>query len=276
MRAQMLGAESTTALAANGASGEAWAFWILAIVSVLSAIGLVTARKAVHSAMFIAVVMLSLAGLYVVQEAPFLGVVQVVVYTGAIMMLFLFVIMLVGVGAADSRVETIRGQRVAAVVVGLAFGALLIAVIGGTLFPEPVGMADAAPEGNVAAVADTVFGRYVFVFEVITALFITAVLGAMVLAHRERIERRPTQRELSQARFRKSGAEMGPLPSSGVYARHNAVDTPALLPDGTPSELSISPVLKARGAVRPAETAADDVAQLEKQVDDLSSGGDEQ
>ena len=92
-------------------SAEAVLFWVLGPVMVLAALGLLFARKAVHAAMSVVVVMISLAFLYVAQDAPFLGVVQVVVYTGAIMMLFLFVLMLVGVDAADSLVETIRGQR---------------------------------------------------------------------------------------------------------------------------------------------------------------------
>ena len=91
------------------------AFWILAPVMVVCALGLLFARKAVHCALLLAVVMISLAVLYAVQDAPFLFAVQIIVYTGAILMLFLFVLMLVGVDASDSVVETIRGQRLFAV-----------------------------------------------------------------------------------------------------------------------------------------------------------------
>ncbi|MDQ1615696.1 MAG: NADH-quinone oxidoreductase subunit, partial [Actinomycetota bacterium] len=73
--------------------------------------------------------------------------------------------------------------------------------------------------------------------------------GAMILAHRERHQRKLTQRELSEERFR-GGRNPAPIPGPGVYARHNAVDTPALLPDGTPAEISVSRVLVARGDVR--------------------------
>ena len=254
----------------SGHTGEVVLFWIVAPIAVLSALGLVIARKAVHGAMFIAVTMICLAIFYIALEASFLGVVQVVVYTGAIMMLFLFVIMLVGVDASDSRVETIRGQRVAAVLAGLGFGILLVAVTANALLPTPAGMAAAAPEGNVIAIADRIFFRYVFAFEVTSALLITAALGAMVLTYRERLFRRPSQRELSERRFRAGGVAASQLPSPGVYARHNAVDTPALLPDGTPSELSISKVLVARGAVRVSDEAARDVSQLEAQVEELT------
>src|ERR1700710_2250182 len=96
---------------------------------VLAALGLLFVRKAVHAALLLAVVMMSLAVLYLALDAPFLFAVQIIVYTGAILMLFLFVLMLVGVDASDSVVETIRGQRLLAAIVGLGFGAPL--VIGG-------------------------------------------------------------------------------------------------------------------------------------------------
>ena len=89
--------------------------------------------------------------------------------------------------------------------------------------------------------AQLIFTRYVFPFEATAALLITAALGAMVLAHRERLAPRPTQRDLSRERV--VGTHPAPLPGPGVYARHNAVDFPALLPDGTPSQLSVNPVI---------------------------------
>ena len=98
------------------------AFWILAPIMVICALGLLFARKAVHCALLLAVVMISLAVLYAVQDAPFLFAVQIIVYTGAILMLFLFVLMLVGVDSSDSVVETIRGQRLLAAGLGLVFG----------------------------------------------------------------------------------------------------------------------------------------------------------
>ena len=90
------------------------AFWILAPIMVVAALGILFVRKAVHAALLLAVVMISLAVLYAVLDAPFLFAVQIIVYTGAILMLFLFVLMLVGVDASDSVVETIRGQRLLA------------------------------------------------------------------------------------------------------------------------------------------------------------------
>ena len=102
------------------------AFYILAPIMVLAALGILFVRKAVHAALLLAVVMLSLAILYVALEAPFLFAVQIIVYTGAILMLFLFVLMLVGVDASDSVVETIRGQRLFAILGGLILGVTLV------------------------------------------------------------------------------------------------------------------------------------------------------
>jgi NADH-quinone oxidoreductase subunit J len=178
-----------------------------------------------------------------VQDAPFLGVVQVVVYTGAVMMLFLFVLMLVGVDSGDSLVETLRGQRVAAALAALGFGALLIFSIGDAVVTN-TGLDKANSDGNVQDLANLIFSRYVFAFEVTSALLITAALGAMILAHRERHEHRPNQRELSEQRFR-GGVHPAPLPGPGVYARHNAVDTgaaPRRDPPTSRSHESSSPV----------------------------------
>jgi NADH-quinone oxidoreductase subunit J len=227
---------SGTVLAAAGdpSTQEAVVFWILAPLAVIGALGLVLVRSAVHAALLLAVVMLSLAAFYTAEAAPFLAVVQVVVYTGAVLMLFVFVIMLVGVDSVDSLVETLRGQRVAATLVGLGFAVLLIAALANALGGFDAKGVTAAEDGkgNVVAIAQLLFSRYVFAFEATSALLITAGLGAMVLAHRERTEPRLTQRQRMEQRASRGGAAMAPLPGPGVYADHNAVDTPALLPDG--------------------------------------------
>jgi NADH-quinone oxidoreductase subunit J len=224
------------------------AFWILAPIMVLAALGLVFARKAVHAALCLAVVMIGLAVLYAVQGAPFLFAVQIIVYTGAIMMLFLFVLMLVGVETVDSMRETIQGHRIVSFVVVLLFGLLAIQAVAQTVTTTVVGFQPGTP--NVRGLAALMFGPYVLAFELTSALLITAALAAMVLAHRERLSVKPTQAALSRLRMREyaaSGKHPGNPPTPGVFARHNAVDTPALLPDGTPLEESISPSLVARG-----------------------------
>ncbi|MGE2691445.1 NADH-quinone oxidoreductase subunit J [Mycolicibacterium pulveris] len=224
---------------------EAVLFWVLGAVALIGALGVVIAPKAVYSAMFLAMTMIVLAVFYIAQGALFLGVVQVVVYTGAVMMLFLFVMMLIGVDSAESLVETIRGQRVAAVVFGVGFGILMIAGIGNVSAGGFVGLAQANAGGNVEGLAALIFIRYLWAFELTSALLITAALGAMVLAHRERFARRKSQRELAEERF-KPGRYPTTLPNPGVYARYNAVDVAARLPDGSDSELSVSPILQKR------------------------------
>ena len=227
-------------------AGEATLFWVLGTLAVIGALGVVTAAKAVYSALFLAMTMIILAVFYIAADAVFLGVVQIVVYTGAVMMLFLFVLMLVGLDSSEALVETLRGQRVAAVLVGLGFGALLIGGIGNAVARSRfTGLAEANAGGNVEGLAELLFIRYVWAFELTGALLITATVGAMMLAHREPLVRHKGQRELSQDRVR-GGERVTTLPTSGVYARHNAVDVPALLPDGTYSPLSVSDAIQPR------------------------------
>ena len=258
-------AAADSGLAMGG--GEAVLFWVLAPVMVLGAVGLLFAKKAVHAALCMATVMVSLGVVYFAQQAPFLGSVQVFVYTGAVMMLFLFVLMLVGVDSSDSLVETIKGQRVAAALLGLGVAALLVGVLSRVTLPGVAGLDKVNADGNISTLATLIFGTYVWAFEVTGALLITAALGAMVLAHRERLVPKPTQRELAERRI-KEGPVKAPLPAPGVFARHNAVDIPALLPDGTPSELSVSRVLTARGQMRPTEELSTEVGTTVAELED--------
>ena len=226
-------------------------FWFLAPLAVLAAIGMLLVKKAVHSALLLAWVMITLAIFYIAEGALFLGIVQVVVYTGAVMMLFLFILMLVGVDSSDSLTETITGLRPIAITAAVGFGGLMVSLLGrATLGRDPIGLEIANASGNVQGLAELLFSKYVWPFEVVSALLITAALGAMVLAHHQRTNARPTQREQAINRFRTGSlAGAAGLPGPGVFARHNAVDVPALLPDGTPAPSSISATLKARGDV---------------------------
>ena len=227
--------------AGAAATAQGITFWLLAVTSVTAGLGMILARRAVHCAVLLAVVMLSLAVLYALAGAPFLAFVQVIVYTGAVLMLFLFVLMMVGVTATDSIVETIRGQRLWAGLAGIGLLVLLALTVGHAVIGPAAPATAKFGNGNVQGVATLIFTTYVFPFEVTSALLITAAVGAMVLAHRERPTPKPTQREL--ARRRLASGSPAPLPGPGTYARHNAVDMPALLPDGSPSHLSVSPVI---------------------------------
>ncbi len=232
---------------------ESALFAVLAPLAVVSALAMLFVKKAVHSALLLAWVMISLAIFYISLGAPFLGIVQVVVYTGAVMMLFLFILMLVGVESSDSLKENISGLRTSAILAALGIGTLFTLLIGkATLGNPPAGMENANINGNVEGIAEILFTQYVWAFEVVSALLITAALGAMVLAHSHKSAgAQMSQRALATLRFRGSSlATTAGLPNTGVFARHNAVDVPALLPDGTPAPLSISGVLQARGDIQ--------------------------
>ncbi|MBN0046651.1 NADH-quinone oxidoreductase subunit J [Streptomyces actuosus] len=259
---------SATLAAYSTSTGEAFQFWVLGTVAVIGALGTVFMKKAVHSALCLAGTMIVLAVFYLANGAYFLGVVQIIVYTGAIMMLFLFVVMLVGVTAADSLKETVKGQRWLALVCGLGFGILLVAGIANASLKEFDGLGRANAGGNVQGLASLIFTKYVFAFEITGALLISAAVGAMVLTHRERTERARTQRELSEQRVRE-GTYIPPLPAPGVYARHNAVDIAGLLPDGTPSELTVSKTLRERGQIRDVSMEAlNDLRALEQRAEE--------
>lgn len=255
-------------------TGEAVGFWIVSTLMVVAALGLIVARKAVHAALCMAFVMINLGVLYIMEQAQFLGIVQIFVYTGAVMMLFLFVLMLVGIDSSDSIVETIKGQKVAGIVLGLGLAAAIFLALGSISLPATQGL-DAVnnpPDGggNVSGVAFLIFGKYVWAFELTSALLITAAIGAMVLAHRERLTEKLTQREWSQRRVRENTFVAG-LPAPGVYARHNAVDTPALLPDGSPSELSVSRVLVSRDQIATPTTFHAAEQAIESEIEEGSA-----
>src|SRR5690606_29456685 len=188
--------------------------------------------------------------------------IQIVVYSGAVMMLFLFVVMLVGVDAADSLVETLKGQRLATAVASLGLLALLTMAIGRVTWGPSRGLAEStAQTGNITGLAYQIFGRYLWIFEVTALLLIVAAVAAMILARRTRLAAAPSQRAWAAKRFR-DGRHPSGLPAPGVYARHNAVDTPALLPDGSVSDLSVSRVLVARSQVALPEVYADAEADV--------------
>ncbi|MGW5055463.1 NADH-quinone oxidoreductase subunit J [Actinokineospora sp. NPDC004072] len=243
--------------AAAVTTGEAVAFWILGPLALAGGLGMIFARNAVHSALFLVMTMLSLGVLYMVQQAPFLGFVQIIVYTGAIMMLFLFVLMLVGRDSSDSVVEVLRGQRLWATVLGVGMAVLIVGALARSLTEvTPLGLGEPnANGGNVESLGRLIFTDYLLPFELTSALLITAAVGAMILGYidRSRAGKR-TQRELVIARFRGEHDRPSPLPGPGVFATANSVATPALLPDGSVAPESLSRLIDATVA----ETLDDD------------------
>lgn len=263
-----------TNLASTTSSAEAVQFWLLGGVAVAGALGTVLLRRAVHAALCLAGTMIILAIFYLANGAYFLGIVQIVVYTGAVMMLFLFVLMLVGVSTADSLKETLKGQRVMAVLCAVGLGILLTAGIGQASLGTFSGIerANDAQGGNVPSIAERLFTEYVVAFEITGVLLTIAAVGATLLTHRERIEKLKSQRQQAEERTR--SAHLPPLPAPGVYALHNAVDRPGLLPDGTPSELTVNPTLRERNQIREVSPEKlNDVASLEQRTADYHGQG---
>lgn len=233
-----LAAAGSSLAAAGEATGvggaEQIVFWIIAPLALLGGVGMLFSRGAVHSAMWLVVTMLSLGVIYITQEAEFIGFAQIIVYTGAIMMLFLFVLMLVGRDSGDSVIELLRGQRIASGLLGIGLVGLLATVMMRAFSAiEPVGLTGAMAErGAVGSLAASIFTDFLFPFELTSALLITAALGAMVLAH---IERPSHQRSSQKATVlhRMKGDRMSPLTGPGVHATSASNATPAMLPDGS-------------------------------------------
>jgi NADH-quinone oxidoreductase subunit J len=179
------------AQAANAGStvttGEAIAFWILGPICVLGALGMIFSRGAVHSALWLVLTMLSLGALYMMQQAPFLGFTQIIVYTGAIMMLFLFVLMLVGRESSDSVVEVLRGQRLMATLLGIGLAGLIAGGLTRALSSvTPAAELDpATPQGGGAGgLGRLIFTDYLFPFELTSVLLLAAMVGVLLLARR--------------------------------------------------------------------------------------------
>jgi NADH-quinone oxidoreductase subunit J len=255
-------------------TGEAVVFWILGPIALACAIGMIFVRSAVHSALLLVSTMFCLAIFYIVQSAPFLGFVQIIVYTGAVMMLFLFVLMLVGRDSSDSVVEVLRGQRVAGLLLGLGLAVLLVSGLSRALVSvEPVGLAaDGAGSGNnVVGLGQLIFGPYVYAFELTAALLMTAALGALVFALAQSTAHdKRGQRATVIARLRGEHARISPLPGPGVFATANSVAVPALLPDGSIAPESLSEIIDAT-PVAPADDVLPDARALTGRSSDTSA-----
>ena len=166
------------------------AVFLLAAAIVLSgAIGVVVSKNPVHSALMLVMTLFGIAVLFIAQDAQFLAAVQVIVYAGAIVVLFLFVIMLLGVDQAeDLSTEPLVGQRPAALVVGLGIVGLVIAAVvahtGSLGDPHLAGALHGGTDSNIEVLARSLFTDGVFAFELTSVLLVIAVVGAVVLSRR--------------------------------------------------------------------------------------------
>ena len=179
-------------LAASHASTvDILVFAVSAVAVLTGAIGVVTSRNPVHSALMLVLTLFGIAILFVSLQADFLAAVQVIVYAGAIVVLFLFVIMLLGVDKEENvDVEPLKGQRPAALVIG-GIGLVLLIVVGASVWsvgatgaPSVAGTAYGPGLPNVERLARAIFTRYLVPFEVTSVLLVIAVVGAVVLARR--------------------------------------------------------------------------------------------
>jgi NADH-quinone oxidoreductase subunit J len=165
-------------------------FWVFAPISVGSALAMLFQRNAVHAALFLIINFFTIAVFYLVLGAPFLFAVQIIVYAGAIMVLFLFVIMLLGVDNSESLVERLKGQRTVAILLGTGLVLeLFFAIRAGIGFSAraPANFDQAVNTGgNAAALSRVLFRRYFFPFEATSVLLIVAAIAVMVLASRQR------------------------------------------------------------------------------------------
>jgi len=163
-------------------------FWVFAPISVASAIGLLAMRNAVHAALFLVVNFFTLAVMFLLLDAPFLFAVQIVVYAGAIMVLFLFVIMLLGVEGGEPVRDRLAVQRPVAIGLGVAFAAEIAAAVHASIgfaTRAPAGFDRVNAGGNPQAVAKVLFQSYFFPFEATSVLLIVAAIAAMVMAQRK-------------------------------------------------------------------------------------------
>src|SRR5437762_7172255 len=169
-------------------------FWVMAPISVVAGGAMVLARNAVHSALLLIVNFFTLAVFFLVLGSPFLFVVQIIVYAGAIMVLFLFVIMLLGVDREENLRERIAGQRWVAVALGAGLVAEVFAAVRlgvGLSGGNVAGAAALSRGGNVKALAEVLFSSYFFPFEVTSILLIVAAIGVMLLGRRRAAAPRP-------------------------------------------------------------------------------------
>ncbi len=246
--------------------GEAVLFWIVAVMMVAGAFGVLLFRKAAYAALSMVVVMVGMAVLFFALGAPFNGAVQVIVYTGAILMLFLFVIMMIGLGASDGYVDQRRGYIITAVLFGLGLAALTISAVFASTVAGP-GEFDQDPYSNVpvTSLAADLFQEHWMTIQVTAALLITAAVGAVLLTHSDQLGPKLNQRSVAKARmeaFARRRRHVGQLPPPGVYATSNAVDNPAISGASLDTvDDSIPRVLKLRGLDKPLHEVEPGVAE---------------
>lgn len=246
--------------------GETVLFWIVAAVMIAAALGVLFFKKAAYAALCMVVVMVSMAVLFFALQAPFNGAVQIIVYTGAIMMLFLFVIMMIGLGASDDYTRQRKGYIIAAAVMGVLLAVMGVATVF-TGFVSGPGFAGQDQYSNepIWSLAATLFSEHWLSIELAGVLLVIAAVGAVLLTHQDRLGVRLSQRQAAKARMQAYGAQgihVGQAPAPGVYAKSNAVDNAAIAGDTLqPVMESLPRVLRVRGLDQPMHSLDAEVAR---------------
>ncbi len=236
-------------------SSEAVLFFFVATAMIAGALGVLFLKKAAYAAISMVVVMVGLAVLYLLHGAPFMGIVQIVVYTGAIMMLFLFVLMMIGLNASDEY----QSQNRTYITMAVILATVLLAGFGITVAYTAMGetqefKVDAFSDAPVEELAKTLFANYWFSMELAGTLLIVAVIGAVLLTNGDRLTKRHTQRSVVEAKmaaYAARGRHVGQHTAPGVYAQSTSVDVGALSGETqTVVTESIPRVLRVRGLDR--------------------------
>jgi NADH-quinone oxidoreductase subunit J len=165
-----------------------WAFYVFAVIAVVTSLGVIGQRNPMHSVMLLIASFGALAGLYVILDAPFTAVTQIIIYAGAIMVLFLFVVMLLNVPREEPALPSLSGLLGPSAIKWAALLSALLAVemvwalsdVGGFFRPEQAGSVS-----SVTNIGQALFTKHAFAFEVTSVLILVAMVGAVVLARRE-------------------------------------------------------------------------------------------
>lgn len=221
-------------------------------ITLVCALAVAFSNRAVHAAVYMMGMMISLAGIYFSVGAEFLGAVQIVVYTGAIMMMFLFVIMLVGVQAVDSPRDSKKVTVFASILMVLAFA--ILAILAAVKTTKGQVLIDEVATSNPVDIATSLINTYYFPMELVACLLVIAAVGAMTLTHSDQLLPRLTQRFIVTQRmkaYKERGLMLGQQVPPGVYAETNALDVPAINGETSRPEISSVPrVIRVRGEER--------------------------
>lgn len=157
-------------------------FVLLAVLAIASALAMVLNKNTVNSALFLVLNLLSVAGLYLLLQAQFLAMIQIVVYAGAIMVLFLFVIMLLNIDDEQNLLDKFRVKYLLVFLLGVVVFGQIIYSLGGVTDMLPEISADMEHVGTVEAIGDVMYSDYLLPFEVTAILLTAAVVGALMIA----------------------------------------------------------------------------------------------